>query len=74
MIVVGDYIVATESNDLNHAEIIAKIAEKPEDPDGYVYMLRADNLNWELVETPPSPDPELDDAEALEILLGGDGE
>lgn len=29
---------------------------KPQNPDGYRYMLRADTLEWELVEIPPEPD------------------
>ena len=41
-------------------------------PDGYAYKLRADTLEWELVELPPpDPDPDIDNAEAIEILLGG---
>lgn len=71
MIVVDNYIVAVEAKDGNYAEIIARIAEKPKDPDGYTYKLRADTLEWELVENPPEPEPELDDAETLSILLGG---
>lgn len=71
MIVVDNYIVAVEAKDSNYAEIMARIAEKPKDPVGYTHKLRADNLEWELVENPPEPDPELDDAEALSILLGG---
>lgn len=44
------------------------ICSKPEAPSGYVYRLRADTLEWELVEEPD----EADDAEALEILFGGE--
>jgi hypothetical protein len=45
----------------------------PKADDGHVYKLRADNLEWELVELPPSPDPpdEVNDTEALAIILGG---
>lgn len=48
----------------------------PKADGGYVYKLRADNLEWELIELPPSPDPpnEVDDTEALSILIGGDTE
>ena len=46
----------------------------PEAPEGYYYMLREDET-WELIEKKPEPtDPEIDDSEALEILLGGDAE
>ena len=44
-------------------------AERPPAPEGYQYYLRADNLEWELVEAPE--DDEIEDSEALEILLGG---
>lgn len=52
-------------------EIIKNI---PEAPSGYLYMLRSDNLEWELVELPPDPDPELDNAEAFDIIFGGGAE
>ena len=43
-------------------------------PDGFCYKLRADTLEWELVELPPAPEPEpsedVDDSEALDIILG----
>lgn len=51
--------------------IVKKVEERPSTPDGYVYMLNAKTLEWELVELPPMPEPELTDEEALEILLGG---
>ncbi len=37
----------------------------------YTYKLRADTLEWELVELPPEPEPELTSEEALDIILGG---
>jgi hypothetical protein len=45
----------------------------PKASDGYVYKLRNDNLEWELVELPPIPDlpDEVDDAEAYKIIFGG---
>lgn len=46
----------------------------PEAPEGYYYMLR-ENETWELIEKEPEPkDPEIDDSEAISILLGGDAE
>lgn len=39
---------------------------------GYRYLLKSD-LTWELVEAPAvDADPEISDAEALAIILGGD--
>ena len=55
-------------------EVFTMLCNKPQDaPDGYTYKLRADNLEWELVELPPAPEPsdEVDDSEALDIILGG---
>ena len=46
-------------------------AERPTPPEGFGYLLRDDPLEWVLVEIQPEPDPDLDDEEALEILLGG---
>ncbi len=47
----------------------------PPPPKGYSYHLRED-MTWEMYELPPKekdPDPELSDAEALAIIVGGDG-
>lgn len=38
------------------------ISGKPSAPSGYTYKLHADNLEWELVELPPDPDPPEEDA------------
>lgn len=58
-----------------YTNILSIIRSAPSAPDGYTYMLRADTLEWVLVENPPEPEPpvddEVDDAEALSILLGG---
>ena len=74
MIVVDNHIVAVEPTDEQYDRVIELLKNYPEAPEGYVYMLNAETLEWEMVEVheaPPDPDPELDDAEALEILLGG---
>lgn len=34
----------------------AKFRSRPDAPDGYRYMLRADTLEWDLVEIPPEPE------------------
>lgn len=55
--------------------ILTIIRNAPTAPDGYIYKLRADNLEWELVELPPVPvDEDIDDSEALDIILGGANE
>lgn len=49
------------------------LLNRPQDaPDGYEYKLKADTLEWELVELPPAPEPseDVDDSEALDIILG----
>lgn len=55
-----DEISETEYND-----IMQKIQNKPGDIDGYAYKLRADSLEWELVELPPVETETLTDEEAL---------
>lgn len=46
-----------EISDVEYNELLSIIRTKPADPEGYVYMLRADTLEWELVELPPEPEP-----------------
>ena len=76
----GGYIVtigtggsgAGEITSEEYNEIMAAIRERPTPPDGYGYLLRED-LMWELYELPPeevNPDPELNDTEAIAIMLG----
>ena len=77
MIVVNGHIVAVEKSDPQYDEVIRLLQDYPKAPEGYVYMLNAETLEWELVEVqidPPDPDPELDDSAALDILLGGASE
>lgn len=59
-------ISADEYNSLNEM-----FHTRPTAPDGYAYMIQDDPREWVLVELPPMPEPELTDAEALEIILGG---
>lgn len=42
----------------DYDEIMAIIRNAPKSPVGYVYMLRDEELTWELVELPPDPDDE----------------
>ena len=61
--------IAKEERD----NIFSLMLRKPADPDGYQYKLRADTLEWELVELPPvEPEPPTieDKAEAYDILMG----
>lgn len=73
------YIVAITNGTGNQSDTdlvnAVKVAMrfKPTDPEGYTYKLRADNLEWELVELPPAPEyePTVEDkAEAYDILMG----
>jgi len=70
-IVIDGYIAAltngggTEITESEYNTIMQKIQNKPTDPEGYTYKLRADNLEWELVELPPVEPEPLTDEEAL---------
>jgi hypothetical protein len=62
----GEEITETEYN-----EILSMLRSRPDAPEGYAYRLTKD-LVWEQYELPPDEsDPELSEAEMLEILLGG---
>jgi len=67
----SDRQIEIEISKETYEAISSEVANKPTAPNGYQYMLRAVDLQWELVELPPMPEPELTDEEALEILLGG---
>ena len=56
MIVINGYIVAVQRTDDNYNHIMELIQSKPMDTDNYQYKLRADTLEWELVELPPIDD------------------
>ena len=63
----GNEITAEE-----YADISTVITERPVPQDGYDYKL-TENLEWELYELPPAPDPMdeiVDPAEALTIIAG----
>lgn len=61
----------TRITEAEYEQLQAVFAERPTPPAGYDYLLQDDPLGWVLVEMPPDPDEDIDDAEALEILLGG---
>ena len=73
---VGVDVIGEEIDESTYATISEAIKEKPKDLPNYSYMLRADTLEWELVELPPAPteSDELTAEEALDILLGGERE
>lgn len=52
-------------------EIMAVIQVKPPSTETTDYKLKTD-LTWEEYERPPEPEPEIDDEELLDILLGGE--
>ncbi len=62
------------SNEITKAErdeIFNTLMSRPKAEEGYQYMLKADTMEWELVELPqPSEDDELDNSEALSIITG----
>ena len=75
--VTDDYIIAvgtgtggTEISEAEYDQILAAIRAKPPRTETEDYRLRED-LTWEAFAVEPLPEPELDDSEALEILLGG---
>lgn len=65
--------MVNEVEETTYNKVSDMLLNKPQDaPDGYQYKLRADTLEWELVELPPEPEPseDVDDSEALDIILG----
>lgn len=65
---IGDVEIAQEE----YENILSIIRDRPTPEAGYTYKLRTD-LTWELVEAPVEPvDDEISDAEALDIILGGE--
>lgn len=63
-----------EITEAEYGELQAMFTNRPTAPAGYAYLLQDNPREWVLVELPPDPDPDVDDAEALSILLGGYGE
>ena len=78
-IIEGEYITAigtgigdVEITQEEYENILSIIRNRPTPEAGYTYKLRTD-LTWELVEAPVEPvDDEISDAEALDIILGGE--
>ena len=49
--------------------LASMFANRPTAPSGYAYVIQDEPREWALVELPPD-DPELDDSEIVNILLG----
>ena len=64
MIINGNYIVAIEKKDEQYNEILSIIHNAPSAPNGFTYKLKADTLEWELVELPPIDDTDEDATES----------
>lgn len=69
IIVVNGYVIATADTPFDsdeNADAVEQILQRqPTAPEGCIYKLRADNLEWELVELPPIEPEPLTDEEAL---------
>ena len=70
ILAVGTGAGGEEITKAEYDQILAVIRAKPPRTDTEDYRLRED-LTWESFSVEPLPEPELDDSEALEILLGG---
>lgn len=71
VVAVGTGAGNTKITEAEYSAILAVIHEKPSAVGTTDYRLRED-LTWEAYEVePPEADPDVDDAEALNILLGG---
>lgn len=70
---IGTGLSGVEISETEYNEFLTTIRNRPTPSLGYDYQLRADTLEWELVELPPMPEPEPtieDKAEAYDILIG----
>lgn len=72
IVAVGKGRAGVDITEKEYENITAAVVAMPTAPDGYVYRLRANGLEWELIELPPMPEPSVEDkAEAYDILMGG---
>lgn len=68
---IGENIGGAEISETEYNEILSVIRNKPKATETTDYRLRED-LTWEAYPIdPPDPDPEIDDLELLDILMGG---
>lgn len=59
----------TEITESEYNEIMSAIQNKPQATETTDYQLKTD-LTWEAYEIEPIEEPDIDDAEALNIILG----
>jgi hypothetical protein len=72
LLAIGTGVGGEEITNEEYEHILSVIRNCPTAEPGYQYRLKAD-LAWELVEAPAADtDPEISDAEALAIILGGE--
>jgi hypothetical protein len=65
--------IANQITEDEYNEILAVIQNKPARTETTDFRLKED-LTWEAYQIdPPDPDPELDEAEAFDIIFGGAG-
>lgn len=68
---VGTGIGGAEISEAEYNTVLDAIRSKPKGTETTDYRLRED-LTWEEYEIePPDPDPDIDDSELLNILMGG---
>lgn len=70
IISIGTGAGGTEITESEYNEIMSAIKNKPEATETTDYQLKTD-LTWEPFEIEPVTDPDIDDTEALNIILGG---
>lgn len=83
-IIENGYIIAvttgagqTPITETEYNELLSIIRTAPAAPEGYTYMLNATTLAWEMVELPPTPEPEPSDPttdDIINTLFGGGAE
>ena len=69
IIIIGVDCGGIEISDDEYNDIMAIIHNKPQETDTIGYRLKTD-LTWEQYEKEPQPEPDLDDSELIDILLG----
>ena len=71
IVIVGEGIGGEEITESEYNEILSAIQSKPAGTETTDYRLRED-LTWEEYEIdPPEENPDIDDAEAFDIIFGG---
>lgn len=70
LVSVGTGTGGTEITETEYNELLSIIHNRPTAPSGYDYRLKADTLEWELVELPPidDTDEEATESDYIEAL------